>query len=251
MVDETAEKGFGQGAAAYERGRPGYPPELVDLLARELELAPGRTVVDVGAGTGKLTRLLPATGAEVWAVEPVAGMRQQLESLLPGVRSIDAPAEAIPVDDASVDAVVVAQAFHWFDHQRALAEIGRILRPGGGMALVWNVRDGSVPWVAQLSEMIHWHRHDISAYEDRIDWAAVVAESRVFTPLQKSVLHHEQEHDHATLLDRVASVSYIAAMEERDRAAILEQVGELIAPFPEVFPLPYRTDVYWCRKAGD
>lgn len=245
-VQKIAAEGFDRGAAAYERGRPGYPTEVVDLLASELGIGPGRTVVDLAAGTGKFTRLLPATGASVIAVEPVAGMRAELVRLLPDIEVLDGTAEDLPLPDASVDALTVAQSFHWFDAPAALGEINRVLGAGGGLALIWNVRDGRVPWVAQLSEIIHWHRHEVSAYEDRIDWAAMVAATGRFSPLQKRQLFHEQEHDLDTLLDRVSSVSYISVMPEAERHRVLDQVRDLAKDFPPTFPMPYRTDVYWC-----
>lgn len=249
-LPRAAEDGFGRGAAEYEQGRPGYPAEVVDLLASELGMGPGSTVIDLGAGTGKLTRLLLPTGARVVAVEPVAAMREQLAALVPGAAAVDGTAESIPLPDSCADVVTVAQAFHWFDGPKALTEIRRVLAPGGGLALIWNVRDGSVPWVARLSEIIHWHRHDVSAYEDRIDWAAVVAGSGGFTPLLKAQVRHEQLHDLDTLLARVSSVSYISAMPEHEREGVLQQVRELAAGFPARFPMPYRTDIYWCRRLG-
>jgi SAM-dependent methyltransferase len=127
----AASMGFARAAAAYERGRPGYPSAAVDFLAARLRLGPGRRVVDLAAGTGTLARSLPATGAEVIAVEPVAEMRAALPAR---ARAVDGTAEA------SADAVAVAQAFHWFDGDAALAEIHRVLRPGGALALVWNRR---------------------------------------------------------------------------------------------------------------
>ena len=138
-VDPVAAEGFTVGADAYERGRPSYPPEAITLLTAELELGPGRRVLDLGAGTGKMTALLAATGADVVAIEPVAAMRERLVARLPGVEALEGTAEAIPLPRGSVDAVVVAQSFHWFEAPVALAEIARVLRPHGGLALVWGV----------------------------------------------------------------------------------------------------------------
>lgn len=246
-VQKAAAEGFQRGAAEYEKGRPGYPLEARDLIAAELGIGPGTTVVDLAAGTGKFTRLLPATGAEVIAVEPVPAMREQLSQLGLGVEVLDGTAEAMPLPDGRAHAVTVAQSFHWFDAPAALAEIHRVLQPGGGLAMLWNVRDGRVPWVAELSEIIHWHRHEVSAYEERIDWAGLVAASDWYTPLEKRQVFHEQEHDLDTLLARVSSVSYISVMPEGERAAVLDQVRELAKGFPPTFPMPYRTDIYWCR----
>ncbi len=153
-VHEVAERGFGRAAGEYERGRPGYPPGAVDFLVRELGLAPGRTVLDVGAGTGKLTRLLQPSGARVLALEPVAGMREQLVAAVPGVELVGGTAEAIELSDAAVDAVTSATAFHWFDTEPALREFHRVLAPGGRLALLWNARDESVDWVADIAALV-------------------------------------------------------------------------------------------------
>jgi SAM-dependent methyltransferase len=132
MVHRSASRGFARASEAYERGRPGYPPEAVARLARELELRPGRVVLDLAAGTGKLTAHLVGTGAELVAVEPVAEMRAVIERALPGVAAYAGTAEEIPLETNSVDAVTVAQAFHWFSGEEALVEIHRVVRPGVG-----------------------------------------------------------------------------------------------------------------------
>ena len=153
----TAAAGFGTSADAYERGRPSYPDAAVAHLAVELGLGPAVRVVDLAAGTGKLTRLLAQGGAEVVAVEPVAAMRKALARSLPGVDVLEGTAESIRLPSGSVDAVTVAQAFHWFDAPRALAELGRVLRPSGTLLLVWNDRDERVPWVEEYSAIVHAH----------------------------------------------------------------------------------------------
>jgi len=153
-LSDVAAAGFGAGAQDYERGRPSYPDDLVVWMAERLRIGAGSRVVDLAAGTGKLTRLLVPTGADLVAVEPVAAMREQLAAVVPGVPALDGTAESIPLAPASVDAVTVAQAFHWFDADAALAEIARVLRPGGALGLVWNERDVREPWVAELSKLI-------------------------------------------------------------------------------------------------
>ncbi|MCI3948078.1 MAG: methyltransferase protein [Acidimicrobiales bacterium] len=247
-VHPAAAAGFDSGAAAYERGRPSYPATAVDLLVEELGIRPGATVVDLGAGTGKWTRLLVERGARVVAVEPVAGMREQLGVAVPGVEVLDAPAEAVPLPDGSVDAVTAAQAFHWFDRPTALAECARLLRPGGGLGMVWNARDDSVPWVAELDAIMTGQRGGVPAYDADIDFAAAVAADGRFTPLQHRAVGSAQEVDEAVLLDRVSSTSYIAALPEDRRAEVLESVRRLVAGFPPRFTLPHRTDVFWCHR---
>src|SRR5688572_15855247 len=176
-VDDVAARGFGAGAAAYEAARPGYPDQAIDLLATEVGIGPGTDVCDLAAGTGKLTRRLVELGARVTAVEPVEAMRAQAEAAVPSATLLDGTAEAIPLDDGSFDVVTVAQAFHWFDAPAALAEIARVLRPGGRLAILWNERDESTAWVAEMSRVIHWHERTVSRYQ-HTDWAAVVAASR-------------------------------------------------------------------------
>jgi SAM-dependent methyltransferase len=249
-VNPVAAAGFGRAADVYERGRPSYPPAAVAVLAAELGIGPGRTVLDLAAGTGKLTRLLADLGPRLVAVEPSAAMRSEFAAVLPDVPIHEGTAERIPLDDAAVDAVVVAQAFHWFDAPRALAEIARVLRPNGGLGLVWNERDESVPWVAELSRVIHWDARRPNGVGT--DNRAVLDESGRFTPARRARFRFEQELDRDGLCERVSSTSYIAAMDPVDREAVLDAVRDHVADFPDRFALPYVTDLFWCRRsAGD
>jgi ubiquinone/menaquinone biosynthesis C-methylase UbiE len=248
-IHPDAAQGFSAGAEAYERGRPSYPDAAVAALVARFAIGPGRRVLDVGAGTGKLTRLLVPTGCAMEAVEPVANMRAAFEAAVPGVVIREGTGEALPVGDASFDVVVAAQAFHWFDRPRALAEVARVLTPGGGLALLWNHRDESVPWVAELTRLIRWDTFERGQYH-RVDWAAVVAESSSrFTPLQLDQFSYVQALDEDGLVDRVASVSYIASMPENERAQLLDHVRALVADFPPRFDLPYVTDLWTAEVA--
>ena len=146
--------GFSTVSDQYERGRPGYPPAAVEWIAAGAGLGPGSVVVDLAAGTGKLTRVLTGTGARVIAVEPIAEMRAQLTTMLPGVEALEGTAEVMGLPDGSADAVTVAQAFHWFATDEALAEIARVLRPGGWLALVWNEGDSNQPLQAEIRRVL-------------------------------------------------------------------------------------------------
>jgi len=221
--------------------------DAVQFLAGELGLGPGKKVLDLAAGTGKFTALLVPTGAEVVAVEPVKEMGDELRSGVEGVEVLEGTAEAIPLPDASVDAVTVAQAFHWFDHEPALAEIARVLRSGGGLAMVWNRRDESVSWVKRMNELIRWHEFRYGNY-DRVDWSEVVAASGLYTPLQSRAFRYEQTLDREGLEARVRSVSYIAAMEPTERDEVVALGMSAVDGMPEPFVLPYNTLVFWCSK---
>jgi SAM-dependent methyltransferase len=245
-VNPVAVAGFGRAADAYERSRPSYPPDAVALLAAELGIGPGATVLDLAAGTGKLTRLLVERGAELVAVEPSAAMRKQFAAVVPSVAVHEGTAERIPLADGSVDAVVVAQAFHWFDAPLALVEIARVLRARGGLGLIWNERDESVPWVAELSHVMQW---DVRMpYVVGTDFRAVIDASERFTHAERRRFASAQELDRDGLCERVSTTSYVAAMEPEERSGVLEAVRELVVDFPERFMLPYVTDVFWCHR---
>lgn len=243
-IDDVAARGFQAGAAAYEQARPGYPDEAVAVLRDEVGIGPATLVLDLAAGTGKLTRRLLELGASVLAVEPVAAMRSQLEAVLPGVRAIDGTAEEIPAADASVDVVAVAQAFHWFDAPVAFAEVARVLRPGGRLAILWNERDERTPWVAEMSRLIRWHERTVSRYQ-HVDWAAVVAASGRFGPLAERMVAWEQPMTRELLAERVRSISYIATMPTPEREKLAAAVVELVRRLPDPFPLPYVCRVQW------
>ena len=215
--------GYARSAAAYERGRPGYPPVAVDFLAARLRLGPGRTVVDLAAGTGKLTRPLLATGAEVLAVEPVAEMRAALPQ---GVRAVDGTAEQMPLDTGSADAVTVAQAFHWFDGHAALAEIHRVLRPGSSLALVWNRRRMDDPINRAIEELLAPYRGHMSAMQTG-SWHAPFGSTKLFGPLEGQVFPNEQSLDADGLADRIASVNFIAKLDENERTKVVHAARAL------------------------
>jgi SAM-dependent methyltransferase len=242
-VHPVAAAGFGAAAELYERARPSYPADAVDWIARRAGLAPGATVVDVGAGTGKLTRLLVPTGARVIAVEPLEEMRAKLEQVVPGVEALAGTAEEIPLPDGSADAVVVAQAFHWFDADRALAELHRVLREDGVLALIWNSRDLDDPLQCVLEEVLRPLRE--TAIDQQLGaWREPFRASSMFGPVEEAQFRYEQRLTTDGLCARVASTSFVAVMAPVERDALLVHVRALTYGLEEPFAFPYVTEIY-------
>jgi len=222
--------GFTDVAEQYELGRPGYPPQVVAAVAEQLGLMPGARVADVGAGTGKLTRALLAAGLDVVAVEPLAGLRERLVRELPGAGVLDAAAEALPLPDASLDAVVCANAFHWFDAPRAAAEFARVIRPGGGLALLWHdgvEDDESVPWSADLHRVISERRPDHPAYTGDQGREAVAAHP-AFGPMALTEVRSSYATDPRRILAHIASISWVGSLPPAEREATLDAVAAVL-----------------------
>jgi len=237
-------RSFDLAAEEYEATRPSYPDEVLDLLP----VASDATVVDLGAGTGKLTRVLARRYARVIAVEPLDGMRKILERVVPDAEALPGSAEQIPLDDASADAVFAAQAFHWFDHDRAIPEIARVLRPGGVLALVWNGPDASRPnplpaaYLAYLGEL----RRERSTLDDTPPWREVIARGPFGEPHEDAV-PHDHVLDRDGFLDNARSVSWIASRDPDDHARVLARLGELL---PEgTYATPNLANVLWSVRA--
>jgi ubiquinone/menaquinone biosynthesis C-methylase UbiE len=239
-IHPTAQAGFSAAAEVYERARPGYPDEAVAWVAQRLGIGPRRDVLDLAAGTGKLTRQLVPLGARIVAVEPVDAMRAELERAVPGVEALAGTAEAIPLPDASVDAVTCAQAFHWFRADDAAREIARVLRPGGRVGLLWNGRDLDDPVHARVDALLAPHRHEWPSGEEQLRSVFGSVEHRVWRNLER--LTREQ------YVDRVASQSVVAAMGPEQRANFLHEVREALAAFPEPLDVAHITDAFVCGK---
>jgi SAM-dependent methyltransferase len=227
---------FGGVAEAYERGRPTYPVEAVRWMLGDRPL----TVLELGAGTGKLTRVLVGLGHDVHATDPDAAMLQILEREVPGVPTAQAGAEDIPLGDGSVDAVIAAQAFHWFDLGRALPEVARVLRPGGRVCLLWNLRNEKIPWVRRLGTLI-------GTQEQETDPAQALIFSELFGFVEDREFAHWQGIDRQSIQDLVLSRSNIAVLDAEARAA---KMAEVLAFYDEYgrgmdgMQLPYVTRCY-------
>jgi SAM-dependent methyltransferase len=223
-------------ADAYERGRPGYPDEAVRWLVRENPC----DVVDLGAGTGKLTRSLVQLGHRVTAIEPLTAMLEQLVAQAPGAFMQLGNAEVIPLPDDYADVITVAQAFHWFDHALALPEIARVLRSRGRLALIWNTRDDREPWVKELSSTIGVE------VVSRDDAVVPIDASGLFGPVELTTFPWVQRLDAAILRDLVLSRSYVAVKSPEEREKILAGVDRLFAENATEgeIELPYVTQCY-------
>jgi len=238
-----AARGFALAADMYERGRPDYPAAATRRLVERLDLRPGRTVLDLAAGTGKLTRLLLPSGADVVAVEPIPAMREELERLAPDAIAMSGTAEEIPLADESVDAVTVAQAFHWFRADEALREIRRVLRPGGGLALIWNTRDDRDPVNAAISEILEPFDRDTPRRRQR-DPRTVLDGNGLFTPCEAALFKHRQKLDEEGLVERVLSISFIASASRSVRDGVEERVRALAQEHEGRIRVPYVTELY-------
>jgi SAM-dependent methyltransferase len=219
---------FASVADAYERGRPEYPAAVVGAIAAELRLAPDARVLDLAAGTGKLTRALLAAGVDVVAVEPQASLREKLAARVGAERVREGLAEAIPLPDASVDAVTVADAFHWFDHAAALAEIRRVLRPRGGLAVLTTIPDWrDASWADEIGKVMERVRPEHPGF-DGPPWQDVVRGAGDWSQPREIRVTSSQPTDAEAIVDYLASVSWIAAMPDEQRGETLAQLAALV-----------------------
>jgi SAM-dependent methyltransferase len=224
-------------AGEYERHRPEYPEEALRWAAGRLGLAPGARVLDVGAGTGKLTRGLVAFGFEAVAVEPGAPMLAQLREAVPEAEAHEGPAESIPLRDGSVDAGFAGQAFHWFDRERAVPELHRVTRPGGGLALLWNWWDERDPLQAELGALIGYAGHQ--PYRDDELPAAPW-----FREIGRTVVESVQESSPEALVGYLSTASAFLTAEREEREQSLRSVHALASSYGERFSLPRLTYVF-------
>jgi SAM-dependent methyltransferase len=244
-------RSFDDAVQLYERARPSYPAEAVGWMVP----AGARDVLDLAAGTGKLTRVLVAAGYSVTAVEPLDGMRAELSRQLPDVPALAGTAEQIPAADGSADALLVAQAWHWFDESRSVPEVARVLRPGGALGLVWNDMDVSVPWVARMRattrEAMTASRYGIEVGNREEDRAWSPPLGSAFGAPEWATFRHVLRQDLDTLLDNLGSRSYFITLAPPEREAILASVADRLRSDPDTagrdsYDLPY---VARCMRA--
>ncbi|HWG27672.1 class I SAM-dependent methyltransferase [Actinospica sp.] len=251
-IHHAAETGYELAAADYERVRPSYPTRALAVLADALDLKAGQRVADLGAGTGKFTRLLALTGAKVVAVEPVPAMRERLTEILPQVHCVAGIAEATGLPDASVDAVVAAQAWHWFDGPAALTEIERVTGPAGRLGLVWNTLDATVPWVAAYSRIYSaWRTDEVPVHTDGA-WRAAFEGRRGWKALNSAHVANPYVTDREGVLGQALTSSRISTLSDEAREEIRRELLAVLDRYPDTrgerIEIPYVTDIYWTAK---
>lgn len=253
-IHHAAADGYKTGADTYVRGRPDYPPQVADWLTGTLGLNDDKTVIDLGAGTGKFTARLVATRAQVIAVEPVPEMLEKLSAAYPDVLAVSGTATDLPLPDASVDVVVCAQAFHWFASPQALTEIARVLKPGGKLGLVWNLRDTRVSWVPKLDAIVNALEGDTPRFYAGA-WRLAFPH-KAFGPLQAQHFGHEHTGSpEDVIFNRVRSTSFIAALPQAQRDNVDAQMRALIESEPalrgkDVITVPYVTAAFVAVKGS-
>jgi SAM-dependent methyltransferase len=246
MTTPAPARSFGAAADDYDRLRPGYPADAVRWALGGVD---GQRVVDVGAGTGILTRALLAAGHRVTAVEPDPAMLARLTATSAGAHALSGSAEELPLPGGTADAVVAGQAYHWFDHDRAHAEAARVLRPGGVLAPIWNVRDDTVDWVSALTAIADGARGAAR------DAPGPQSFGPLFGPVARAEFRHTTPHTPGTLVGLMRTRSYYLTATPAVRTRIEADIRDLLTGHPalagrETFALPYRTLVFRARRTG-
>lgn len=253
-VHDAAQTGYSSQARTYTQGRPTYPEALSSWLREKLVIEQRTPVLDLGAGTGKFTALLAPLSDRLIAVEPVEAMRREFAESLPDLEVLAGTAQAIPLPAANVDVVVCAQAFHWFADAQALAEIHRVLSPGGRLGLVWNVRDESVDWVAAITRIITPYEGDAPRFH-KGQWRDAFDGSGFSAPELSCFEHSHVGPPETVIMNRILSVSFIASLSPADKAEVTAQLSELIETHPALrdqatIAFPYQTQAYLCHRLG-
>ncbi len=244
-------RAFDSTAELYQTARLEYPPDSAAFLGDVLRLSASSLALDLGAGTGKLTKALEGSGARFMAVEPLPGMRRVCRAQMPDLPIVAGVAEAIPLCTASFDAVVVGQAIHWFDAPAAILEIHRVLKPGGRLGMVW-LCDVSVSWIIERNRVIEPYA-DHGPRKDGVGWRQAFQESRLFTAIEQARFEYTPLRTREEVLGRTASTSFIAVLPEHLRREALDRLAQVLDTHPDTagrprFESPMVAEVYWCER---
>jgi ubiquinone/menaquinone biosynthesis C-methylase UbiE len=252
QIHSTA-MGYQKSSDTYEKGRPAYTEEAVFGLAERMKLRPENQILELGAGTGKFTRVLVEKYPNIVAFEPVAAMRDKFAEVLPSIKVYEGTGEKISVEDASADAVIVANAFHWFDSDAALKEIHRVLKPGGSLGLIWNI-DGvfTSSWGQQIDAWLDELEGDTPQYKTG-KWKEAFQRTNLFSPLNEHRFSSRRNTTHSEVINRVVSISFIASLTEARRNEFQRKIESWISSHPDsksrkVLEVSFDTKIYWCSK---
>jgi SAM-dependent methyltransferase len=252
MLQLSTITGYFKNADSFARGRPGYPPAANDWLIRDLQIKHHSVVLDLGAGTGKFTPRLLDIGAKVIAVEPVAEMREKFSTRYPEIELLEGSAQSLPLKSGSVDAVVCAHSFHWFADRDSMAEIYRVLKPGGRLGMIWNLRDASVDWVGQVAAIVSAVAGDSPRFYSQ-EWRKVFPFTG-FSPLNERHVHHGHTGlPEDVILNRVKSISFVGNLPEAEQQRVYAEVQQIIATHPDLagkdsVTVPYDTVAFHTVK---
>ena len=245
MVHESASGGFGREASTYQRARPAYHPDLVN---RFLNLYGCGDVLEIGAGTGIFTQQIADRCPSLVAVEPVPAMRERLIEALPDIDVREGTAAALPVTSGAFDTVVVAQSFHWFDYGGALDEIDRVLRHGGHLVTVWNVKAGDAAWFQRYMEIVDRHAGGTPRHAD-LRWRSAIDADQRFDLVDDWNADHPRSTDKAGVVARALSTSFIAALSQADRDEVVADLLKALEAVEEPLSFPYRAELQAWRRS--
>jgi ubiquinone/menaquinone biosynthesis C-methylase UbiE len=239
--------GYNRIAKDYDLGRPDYPAEAIRFFIQALDLPAEAQVLDLAAGTGKLTKALLDYGFHLKAVEPVEEMREFFARAFPTVPIFNGTAEHIPFSDVSLDAIVVGTAFHWFDTEKALNEMGRVLKPHGKLGLIWNIFDGPDDWVQKIRKLI----------EPGVDLKKCWQQSYLEHPLFQTLGHHTINYcisgKESDVMNRIHSAKIMGILKAADQRKLIQQAKQILASDPRtsqsVFDIPYRIEINWAVRS--
>ena len=251
-IHSAADKGFSRSGQLYESGRASYPPEAVEELFEAVHLEKKSKVLEIAAGTGKFTKQIFPFIDNIIAIEPVAEMRKKFSEQLPQVKILEGTAEKIPFESASFDHVFVATAYHWFDSQKALEEIHRVLQPQGYLGLIWNTwrKDVVPPWLKEIRDIVEPLGAKAPRYKS-MQWKKPFDETKLFTPMQSKNFDYPVKLSADGVCQRFLSVSFISALPQEQFKQVEQKIREILArhlSLDGLFEMPYHNDIYWCQK---